>query len=135
MDKKTTLVVAVVAVAIVSGLLIFSKPQAPTNTQSTPDKSAVTQPTAKLPDTVPGVMPGSVMGKIQKIVGQQVFYVSLAKELSVTVGADTQIVKQVNNNGVFKDVVIKLSDLKAGQIIEISFGASQDTAKLIRVLQ
>jgi len=136
MDKKIGVVAVLAVIAVVAGILVFKKPSTttpPTTTNNNNDNTTNTNNSAT--ENFPGVAVGSMSVKVTKVVGSQVFYMSAGKETSVTVDSSTKIVKQVNDNGIFKDVTIKFSDIKTGQIIEITPGKTAGSVKNIRVLQ
>ena len=125
MNKKIELIAVILIVIGVVGIWVLKNPVISDHPSS--KKSEVRVPG-------PG-LPGSVMEKVQRVEGQKIFLTWIGKDKSVTVTADTKIIKQVNNNGFFKDVEGKLSDIKPSQIIEIITDTSGNKAKSIRVLE
>jgi len=127
MDKKIALVAVAAVIAVVLGIVVFKNPQTPTPVNNSPTGNSSDPTVMDNPAT-------SMPVKVLKIEGQKITYSSFNKQQTVTVGANTKIVKQVNDKGVFKDVEIKLSDIKTSQFIQIFMDSSGTQVKTIRVL-
>lgn len=128
--KKIGLAVAVVLI-LVAGVFFLGKK--PVNNQNDAENS--NSVTEQKPD--PSKMPDFILGKVEKIEGQKVFFKSGAEEKSVLVSASTQIIKQVKEKDGYKNVEAKLGDIKKGVQIVVyyqSINGSEYTANKIQIL-
>jgi len=110
--------------------LVFKQPKPGVNNTPAPGN---TSNSSNKPAVDPAL--GSIPVKVVKIEGQKIIYSSFNQEKTVTVEADAKIVKLVEEKGVFKEVRIKLSDIKPSQFIQITFGSSASQATMIKLLQ
>jgi len=128
--KKIRLAVVVVLVLIAG---VFFLGQKPVNNQNNPtQQNSVTEQKADN-----SKMPDFILGKVEKIEGQKVFFKSGTEEKSVLVSAGTQIIKQVKEKNAYKNVEAKLGDIKKGVQIVVyyqSINGSEYTANKIQIL-
>lgn len=136
MEKKTEMLVVALVVVVILGFWYYSTNQTavnnlPSTSNTTTNPVSTTNNTPTSPKEIPPAMPLNVT----KIEGQQISYSWQGLSGSVTVGSETKIAKMVYTNNKFTSQTAKLSDIKVGQIIMVTLGASGKPAVSIQILK
>jgi hypothetical protein len=127
MNKKTIQSIGAAVIVIVVGFIVITSSKNKETTHT--DK-----PTVALETAVTDKIMGFTTGRVDRVESGKIYATILGRNRTINTDRNTQIVKQVNEKGVFKDVPINLTDIKTGNMIEVTF-AKTDLAQTVRVLQ
>ena len=125
-NKKEWFVILGVLVLIGGGILITQVAKKPSSNIPAGGQLSAEQ---KMPDFV--------MGKVTRVDGQKVYFNVGVEEKSVLVNADTKIIKQVKEQGAYKNIDARLADIQANLQIVVYYQAingTEYTANKIQIL-
>lgn len=129
MNNQTKIFLGSIIVILIAGVLIFYHPQP--KTQNLPQQEKVYVP----PPPGPDQLPPSATVKITKTEGNKIYFNWSGVEKYVSVTSSTKLSKVTDVKGVFKEVTVPLSEIKAGSLVEITFGQTAASAVSIKLLQ